>query len=79
MEKITVTTKNGRKEIEVEAEQDMCFNCEKITEDGMPTEDSAIHFCPECYYDFYCLKCGKPLEDGEIMYHKECLPVNIQI
>ncbi|NQU54082.1 MAG: hypothetical protein HQ522_16255 [Bacteroidetes bacterium] len=76
MEKVNVSTKNGSKEFDIEGDQDVCYNCEKLTEDSIPTEDSAVHFCIECYDEYYCLQCGVGLE-GHIMYHPECKPDNV--
>ena len=78
MEKISILTKNGRKEIKLEGDQGICYNCEIITTDVIPTQDSAVHFCLNCYNDYYCLKCGIGLED-HVLYHPKCKPDNVII
>jgi len=60
-------------------DEDICYNCECISEDCIPTMDSAVNFCQECAESYYCLHCGIGLDEGEIMYHDSCKPGNVEI
>ena len=79
MEKLKVLTENAEKEVELEDNQEYCYNCEKVVNDTIPTEDSAVNFCVKCRNTYYCLKCGYALREGEIMYHKECMPSDVKL
>lgn len=79
METFTALTKTGKKTISLNYDEDICFNCECITTDdsSIPTNDSAVNFCRDCFETYYCLHCGKPLDEGETMYHIECQPKSV--
>lgn len=79
MEIIAVLTKNGEKTLALNDDEDVCYNCETKThgDNSIPTVDSSVNFCRECYESFYCLECGKPLSTGDVMYHAKCMPKDV--
>ena len=78
MERVDILTKDGRKTVNLEDNEDFCYNCLTKTTDATPTLDTAVHFCCDCIESYYCLKCGFPLVDGEVAYHKRCKPKDVE-